>query len=129
MNIFIVYLCYKMDAVNYSSHVKLFLFRLCWIYQQRATKAMKDIISSSYLLHIFFFISSSSSVLFYPWIFIRNYSRDEYQTFVDDSLAFVDGPNNMNFVWKFMNARARAFTFLHTNLCWSNEIHSYAYGR
>jgi hypothetical protein len=44
---------------------------------------------------------------------LRNYSRDQHETFQDDSLAFVDVPNDSHFFWKCMHARARAFEFLH----------------
>jgi hypothetical protein len=60
------------------------------------------------------------SARFLPANVLRNYWRDQHKTFQDDSLAFVDVRNKGHFVRKCMNARARAFEFLHIKTCKSN---------
>ena len=51
---------------------------------------------------------------------LRNYWRDQHETFQDDSLAFVDVRNEGHFLGKCMHARARAFEFLHIKTCKTN---------
>jgi hypothetical protein len=51
---------------------------------------------------------------------LRNYWRDQHETFQDDSLAFVDVQNEGHFARKCMHACARAFEFLHIKTCKTN---------
>ena len=51
---------------------------------------------------------------------LRDYWRDQHETFQDDSLAFVDVRNEGHFFEKCMHARARAFEFLHIKKCKTN---------
>ena len=51
---------------------------------------------------------------------LRDYRRDQHETFQDDSLAFVDVRNDSHFFEKCMHARARAFEFLHIKTCKTN---------
>ena len=51
---------------------------------------------------------------------LRDYWRDQHETFQDDSLAFVDVRNEGHFFEKCMHARARAFEFLHIKMCKTN---------
>ena len=51
---------------------------------------------------------------------LRNYWRDQHETFQGDSLAFVDVRNEGHFFRKCMHARARAFEFLHIKTCKTN---------
>ena len=51
---------------------------------------------------------------------LRDYQRDQHETFQDDSLAFVDVRNEGHFFEKCMHARARAFEFLHIKMCKTN---------
>ena len=51
---------------------------------------------------------------------LRNYWRDQHETFQDDSLAFVDVRNEGDFFKKCMHERARAFEFLHIKKCKTN---------
>ena len=51
---------------------------------------------------------------------LRNYWRDQHETFQDDSLAFVDVRNEGNFLGKCMHALAHAFEFLHIKTCKTN---------
>ena len=66
-----------------------------------------------FLLLLLFFFSGT----FLSGNVLKNYWRDEYETFQDDSLAFVDVPNDSHFFWKCMHARARAFEILHIKAC------------
>jgi hypothetical protein len=65
----------------------------------------------------YWFCSVSSSFCPLSANALRNYWRDQYETFQDDSLAFVDVQNEGNFVRKCMHARARAFEFFHIKSC------------
>jgi hypothetical protein len=48
---------------------------------------------------------------------LKNYWRDQYETFQDDSLAFVDVRNGGHF---FLKMHARAFEFLYIKTCKTN---------
>ena len=65
---------------------------------------------------------------------LRDYWRDQHETFQDDSLAFVDVRNEGHFFEKCMHARARAFEFLHIKsakltFLFFVQIYSNLYGR
>jgi hypothetical protein len=51
---------------------------------------------------------------------LRNYWRDQHETFQDDSLAFVDVRNKGHFFSKCMHARACAFEFFNIKTCKTN---------
>ena len=51
---------------------------------------------------------------------LRNYWRDQHETFQGDSLAFEDVRNEGHFLGKCMHAHARAFEFLHIKTCKTN---------
>ena len=51
---------------------------------------------------------------------LRDYWRDQCETFQHDSLAFVDVRNEGDFFKKSMRERARAFEFLHIKKCKTN---------
>ena len=48
---------------------------------------------------------------------LRNYRRDQFETFQDDSLALVDVRNEGHFASKCMHVRARAFEFFNIKTC------------
>ena len=65
---------------------------------------------------------------------LRDYWRDQHETFQDDSLAFVDVRNEGHFSEKCVHARARAFEFLHIKsakltFLFFVQIYSNLYGR
>ena len=65
---------------------------------------------------------------------LRDYWRDQHETFQDDSLAFVDVRNDSHFFEKCVHARARAFEFLHIKsakltFLFFVQIYSNLYGR
>jgi hypothetical protein len=51
---------------------------------------------------------------------LRNYWTDQFETFQDDSLAFVDVRNEGHFAIKCVHARARAFEFFKIKTCKTN---------